>query len=75
VSGLVLEHTGDLHHFFFKVHRVLRPEGRALLTAMHHAMSPRGGQAKFTDPDSGEINPEAMHTRSATSSWLGFGTI
>ena len=55
VSGLVLEHVKDLDHFFFEVRRVLRPEGRAVLTAMHPAMFLRGSQARFTDPDSGEI--------------------
>jgi malonyl-CoA O-methyltransferase len=55
VSGLVLEHVKDLDHFFSEVHRVLRPGGRAVLTAMHPAMFLREGQARFTDPDSGEI--------------------
>ena len=55
LSGLVLEHVKDLDHFFSEVCRVLRPEGRAVLTAMHPAMFLRGGQARFTDPDSGEI--------------------
>lgn len=55
VSGLVLEHIEDLHHFFSEVRRVLRPGGRALLTTMHPAMFLRGSQARFTDPDSGEI--------------------
>jgi malonyl-CoA O-methyltransferase len=55
VNGLVLEHVKDLDHFFFEIHRVLRPEGRAVLTAMHPAMFLRGGQARFTDPDSGEV--------------------
>ncbi|MFC2023506.1 class I SAM-dependent methyltransferase [Chloroflexota bacterium] len=55
VSGLVLEHIENLNHFFSEVRRVLRPGGRALLTAMHPAMFLRGGQARFTDPDSGEV--------------------
>ena len=54
VNGLVLEHIEDLDHFFFEVRRVLRPEGRAVLTAMHPAMFLIGKQARFTDPDSGE---------------------
>ncbi len=54
VSGLVLEHIEDLHQFFSEVHRVLRPGGLALLTAMHPAMFLRGIQARFTDPDTGE---------------------
>jgi ubiquinone/menaquinone biosynthesis C-methylase UbiE len=55
VSGLVLEHVKDLDHFFFEIRRVLRPEGRTVLTAMHPAMFLVGGQARFTDPNSGEI--------------------
>lgn len=55
VSGLVLEHLRDLHAFFAEARRVLRPNGRAVISAMHPAMSLRGSQARFTDPDSGEI--------------------
>jgi ubiquinone/menaquinone biosynthesis C-methylase UbiE len=55
VSGLVLEHVKDLDHLFSEVRRVLRRGGRALLTTMHPAMLLRGTQARFTDPDSGEI--------------------
>ncbi|UCC86590.1 MAG: class I SAM-dependent methyltransferase [Anaerolineales bacterium] len=55
VSGLVLEHIQDLDHFFFEVRRVLCPGGRAVLSAMHPAMFLRGAQARFTDPDSGQI--------------------
>jgi len=62
VSGLVLEHVKDLDHFFFEVGRVLRPEGRAVLTAMHPAMFLRGAQARFTDPDSGEIVEPGSYT-------------
>jgi malonyl-CoA O-methyltransferase len=54
LSGLVLEHIRDLDPFFAEVRRVLRPGGRALLTAMHPAMFLRGAQARFTDPDTGE---------------------
>lgn len=55
VSGLVLEHIVDLSAFFGEVQRVLRPNGRAVLSTMHPAMFLRGSQARFTDPDSGEI--------------------
>lgn len=54
VSGLVLEHVPDLDHFFGEVRRVLRPGGRAVVSAMHPAMFLRGAQARFTDPESGE---------------------
>jgi ubiquinone/menaquinone biosynthesis C-methylase UbiE len=54
VSGLVLEHLGDLDRFFGEARRVLRPGGRAVVSAMHPAMFLKGVQARFTDPDSGE---------------------
>ena len=55
VSGLVLEHLSDLPAFFAEAQRVLRPTGFAVVSAMHPAMFLRGSQARFTDPDSGEI--------------------
>ena len=55
VSGLVLEHLGDLGAFFAEGRRVLRPGGRAVVSAMHPAMFLRGSQARFTDPASGEV--------------------
>jgi malonyl-CoA O-methyltransferase len=55
VSGLVLEHIRDLGMFFGEARRVLKPEGRAVISAMHPAMFLRGSQARFTDPDSGEL--------------------
>jgi SAM-dependent methyltransferase len=55
VSGLVLEHLGDPGGFFAEVRRVLRAGGRAVLSTMHPAMFLRGSQARFTDPDSGQI--------------------
>jgi ubiquinone/menaquinone biosynthesis C-methylase UbiE len=55
VSGLVLEHLRDLGNFFAEVARVLKPGGRAVVSAMHPAMFLRGSQARFTDPVSGQI--------------------
>jgi ubiquinone/menaquinone biosynthesis C-methylase UbiE len=55
VSGLVLEHLRDLDPFFGEVRRMLRPGGRAVVSAMHPAMLLRGSQARFTDPASGEV--------------------
>ncbi len=55
VSGLVLEHLQDLPAFFGEAHRVLRAEGRAVVSAMHPAMMLRDSQARFTDPASGTI--------------------
>jgi ubiquinone/menaquinone biosynthesis C-methylase UbiE len=55
VSGLVLEHVRDLDHFFAEIKRVLKPAGRAVVSAMHPAMFLRGSQARFTDPATGEL--------------------
>ena len=64
VSGLVLEHLRDLDVFFAEAHRVLRPAGRAVVSAMHPAMFLRGSQARFTDPDSGErVQPGSLPHR------------
>ena len=55
VSGLVLEHLRELDGFFAEAFRVVRPGGRAVVSAMHPAMFLRGTQARFTDPSSGEL--------------------
>jgi ubiquinone/menaquinone biosynthesis C-methylase UbiE len=54
VSGLVLEHLRELGGLFAEAHRVLKPGGRAVVSAMHPAMFLRGAWARFTDPESGE---------------------
>jgi SAM-dependent methyltransferase len=55
VSGLVLEHLRELDPFFAEARRVLRPGGRAVISAMHPAMCLRGTAARFTDPATGEV--------------------
>jgi malonyl-CoA O-methyltransferase len=55
VSGLVLEHLRDLRSFFGEMHRVVRPGGRAVVSAMHPAMFLRGSLARFTDPVTGDV--------------------
>jgi malonyl-CoA O-methyltransferase len=55
VSGLVLEHLRELEPVFAEARRVLRPAGRAVVSNMHPAMFLRGTQARFTDPQSGEL--------------------
>lgn len=55
VSGLVLEHVRDLTSVFREARRVLRSEGRAVISAMHPAMMLRGAQARFTDPTTGAV--------------------
>jgi ubiquinone/menaquinone biosynthesis C-methylase UbiE len=61
VSGLVLEHIGDLDLFFGEARRVLRPGGHAVVSAMHPAMFLRGTQARFTDPRTGKrVRPGSL---------------
>jgi ubiquinone/menaquinone biosynthesis C-methylase UbiE len=55
VSGLVLEHLGDLGEFFEEARRVVRDGGRAVISAMHPAMFLRGTMAQFHDPASGDV--------------------
>jgi malonyl-CoA O-methyltransferase len=55
VSGLVLEHLRELGGFFAETHRVLKPGGRAVVSAMHPALFLRGTMARFTDPASGAV--------------------
>jgi len=55
VSGLVLEHLRELDGFFAEAHRVLKTNGRAVVSAMHPAMFLKGSQARFTDPATGEV--------------------
>ncbi len=55
VSGLVLEHLRDLPGFFGEAQRVLAASGRAVVSTMHPAMFLRGSQARFTDPETGEV--------------------
>src|SRR5262249_33759608 len=61
VSGLVLEHLRELGPFFAEARRVLKPVGRAVVSAMHPAMFRRGAWARFTAPDSGEkVSPGSV---------------
>jgi ubiquinone/menaquinone biosynthesis C-methylase UbiE len=61
VSGLVLEHLQELDLFFCEMWRVLRPTGRAVVSAMHPAMFLADAQAQFRDPESGEkIRPGSV---------------
>lgn len=78
VSGLVLEHLSDLDAFFGEARRVLRSGGRAVISAMHPAMFLRGAQARFTDPETGEIVrpgsvPHQVDDFAAAAQRAGFG--
>jgi malonyl-CoA O-methyltransferase len=61
VSGLVLEHLTDLEFVFAEARRVLKPGGRAVVSAMHPAMCLKGVEARFTDPATGEkVTPGSL---------------
>lgn len=61
VSGLVLEHLEDPGRFFSEARRVLRPGGRAVVSAMHPSMFLRGKMAHFSDPATGmEVRPGSL---------------
>lgn len=64
VSGLVLEHIANPAALFGEIFRILRPDGRAILSTMHPAMFLRGSQARFTDPDTAAIVAPGSHPHS-----------
>lgn len=67
VSGLVLEHIRDVAPFFNEARRVLKPDGRAVISAMHPAMFLRASQARFTDPHTGGlVQPGSLNHSAST---------
>lgn len=55
ISGLVLEHMQHLTPFFAELRRVVKPGGTVALSTLHPAMFLRGSQARFTDPETGQV--------------------
>jgi malonyl-CoA O-methyltransferase len=53
VCCLVVEHIAQLDSFFGELHRICRPDGFVVVSALHPAMGLRGVQARFIDPASG----------------------
>ena len=62
ISGLVIDHIGDLRGCFSELRRVCDPAGFALITVMHPAMTFLGAQARFTDPETGILTLPASST-------------
>jgi malonyl-CoA O-methyltransferase len=61
---LVLDHISEIRTFFGELRRICRPRGAVVISVMHPAMSLRGVQARFVDPESGRrISPASVeHT-------------
>jgi malonyl-CoA O-methyltransferase len=60
VCGLVLDHILELDDFFQELHRLCKPDGWVIVSAMHPALMLKGVQARFWDPVSGrEIRPKS----------------
>lgn len=53
VCMLVLEHVESLDHVFSETARVLRPGGKFFICELHPYRQWQGGQAHFTDAESG----------------------
>lgn len=55
---LVLDHIADLGSLLLELGRLCRPDGSIIISVMHPAMSLRGVQARFIEPESGlRISP------------------
>jgi malonyl-CoA O-methyltransferase len=61
LSALVLEHVADLRPFFSELGRVVRSDGRIVVTAMHPAMFVKGISANFHEEE-GEVRPRSYET-------------
>jgi SAM-dependent methyltransferase len=55
LSCLALEHVPALAATFAEMTRICRPDGRIIVTAMHPAMMFLGIEARFTDPQTGQV--------------------
>ncbi|MDB4917392.1 MAG: putative methyltransferase [Gemmatimonadetes bacterium] len=55
IGNLVLEHVEVLDHVFAEAVRAIRPGGQFFLCELHPFKQLGGGQARFTDPVSGEV--------------------
>jgi ubiquinone/menaquinone biosynthesis C-methylase UbiE len=58
---LVLDHIAALDKFFRELRRLCRPTGCVIISVMHPAMSLRGVQARFIEPNTGRRISPAGH--------------
>ena len=83
LSALVLEHipVAELRAFFAELGRLVRPEGKIVVTAMHPAMFQRGRSAAFRDEAGREVRPRSYvatlrdYTESAEGAGLEIDTL
>jgi SAM-dependent methyltransferase len=59
IMGLVIEHVADLNAVMREAHRVLKPGGRCLVSALHPERTAAGQRARFLDPATGLRTPIA----------------
>jgi malonyl-CoA O-methyltransferase len=58
---LVLDHIAELDRVFVELKQICRPQGLLIISVMHPAMSLRGVQARFIEPNSGRRISPAGH--------------
>jgi len=66
VMGLVAEHLIELDQALLDLRRVLKPEGRLILSSLHPDRLLEGQQARFIDPLTGQRRPIATVPRSVS---------
>lgn len=71
VANLILEHVHDLAPVFFEAARVLRPNGQFFFCELHPYRQLTGGQANFTDPDTGEEVKVTAHVHTVSEYVMG----
>jgi len=59
IMGLVIEHVADLGAVMREAYRVLKPDGRCLVSALHPERTAAGQRARFLDPATGLRTPIA----------------
>jgi ubiquinone/menaquinone biosynthesis C-methylase UbiE len=66
IGNLVLEHVARLAPVFAESARVLRPGGTLWLAELHPERQRRGGQAHFTDRETGDVVRVPAHPHSVS---------
>jgi ubiquinone/menaquinone biosynthesis C-methylase UbiE len=65
-ANLILEHVHDLAPVFFEAARILRPKGQLFVCELHPYRQLIGGQAQFTNPDTGETFQLTAHVHTVS---------